>query len=84
MWFSPSRDERGGLTLPRPPVLAKRMDEFRLCFLTANDHLADTIALSATTLEAAIARALDLADGRRMELWQGGERLMAWAAAVAG
>lgn len=58
------------------------MDEFRLCFLTAHDHLADTIALSVATLDAAVARALELADGRRMELWQGSERLKAWPAAT--
>lgn len=56
------------------------MDEFRLCFLTAHDHLADNVALSAPTLDAAIARAIELADGRRMELWQGVARLKAWPA----
>lgn len=58
------------------------MDEFRLCFLTANDHLADTIALAVSTLDAALARAAELADGRRMELWQGAQRLKAWPASV--
>lgn len=56
------------------------MSEFRLCFLTPSDHLADTIALSAPSQDAAIERAETLADGRRMELWSGSQRLELWPA----
>lgn len=56
------------------------MSEFRLCFLTASEHLADTIDLSAQSQDAAIKCAEALADGRRMELWSGSQRLKLWPA----
>jgi len=59
------------------------MIQFRLCFLTASDHLADAIDLPMPSLQAAIQHAERLADGRRMELWRNSERLKLWPARLA-